>query len=262
MTSQTETDLTEPTDMVASMMMYARPQLVGAHDQFWQLIRQNLRTVGIDSPTQLSQDLDEFLVWNHPGLVLSQTCGMPYRTWLHDKVKLAGTPDYGLSDCPAGYYRSALVVRKDDPRQSIADFKQSTFAYNQTFSQSGYAAPYWHAKPHGFWFENKLHTEQHLESARTVAQSRADIASIDAVTWRLMSKYENSPKNLRVLEWTKPTPGLPLITGSANNAQDVFDAVEHAILQLEDGDRTLLGIKGLVHIPKDDYLAIPNPPAL
>ncbi len=260
MAPQTESDLTRPSELIASMMMYARPQLADAHHRFWQLIRKNLLTVGIDSPPALSQNLDEFDVWNHPGLVLSQTCGMPYRAWLHDKVELVGTPDYGLSDCPAGYYRSALVVRTNDPRQAITDFKDATFAYNQTYSQSGYAAPYWHIKSNGFWFQNRLHTEQHLESAHAVVQSRADIASIDAVTWRLMCAFEDFPKKLRVLDWTKPTPGLPLITSVANNKHDIFIAVEQAIIQLDINDRKLLGIEGLVHISKDDYLAVPNPP--
>ena len=175
--------------MIASLMMYLRPQLVDAHDRFWVLIRQNLADAGIDAPAQLSQDADEFHVWKHPQLALSQTCGMPYRLWLHDKVSLVGTPDYGLEECPPGYYRSALVVRKSDRRSDPTAFRDAVFAYNQTFSQSGYAAPYWHLRPHGFWFDNRLHTEQHLLSAKAVAEGRADIASLDGTSWRLMEKY-------------------------------------------------------------------------
>ncbi len=113
--------------MIASLIMYQRPQLVEAHSRFWQLIRNNLRDAGLDSPELLSQDAEEFMVWKHPDLVLSQTCGMPYRTWLHDSVELVGTPDYGLMGCPPGYYRSALVARRDDPREEIAEFRTSTF---------------------------------------------------------------------------------------------------------------------------------------
>jgi len=72
--------------------------------------------MGIDSPEKLSQDAEEFSVWRHPELVLSQTCGMPYRIWLHGHVELVGTPNFGIDNCPAGYYRSALVVRADDAR--------------------------------------------------------------------------------------------------------------------------------------------------
>lgn len=245
--------------MIANLMMYHRPELVGAHNRYWQLIRNGLRDAGIESPEELSQDADEFFVWKHPGLVLSQTCGMPYRMWLHDKVELVGTPDFGITGCPPGFYRSALIVRADDPRTSVSAFRNSSFAYNQTFSQSGYAAPFWHMKPLGFWFETRIHTEQHLESAKAVAEARADIASLDAVTWRNIERYEPFVTELRVLEWTTPTPGLPLITALGNDNIVIFEAVKQAIAELEEEDQARLGIRDIVQIPKENYLAIPNP---
>jgi len=245
--------------MIANLMMYQRPELVEAHAHFWALIHKNLSDAGMDSPETLSQDAEEFFVWKHPDLVLSQTCGMPYRTWLHDKVQLVGTPDYGLDSCPAGYYRSAIIVRADDPRTQVAAFKDALFAYNQTFSQSGFAAPYWHLKPKGLWFENRLHTEQHLKSARAVATGCADIASLDAVTWRNIETYESFACKLRVLEWTKPTPGLPLITALGNDADIILKAVTRAIVELDVQSRSQLGIKSVVKIPKEDYLKVRNP---
>ena len=248
--------------MIASLMMYRRPELDGEHDRFWALIRANLAAAGIGSPATLSQDLPEFDVWRDPELVLSQTCGMPYRLWLHDEVSLVGTPDYGLDGCPPGHYRSPFVVRRDDRRSALVDFRPARFAYNQTHSQSGYAAPYNHLLDHGWWFDDRLHTEQHLESARSVAEGRADIATLDAVSWRLMQHHEPFAANLRVLEWTEPTPGLPLITARGNDADAIFTATENAIAQLSDHDRDALGLVGLVRIPAEDYLAIPNPPGL
>ena len=247
--------------MIANLMMYQRPELVEAQNRYWQLIREGLQDVRIESPEALSQDAEEFFVWKHPELVLSQTCGMPYRTWLHDKVELVGTPDFGVKGCPPGYYRSALVVRANDPRTDVEAFQDATFAYNQTFSQSGYAAPYWHVKPLGFWFENRLHTDQHLQSAKAVAEGRADITSLDAVSWRNIEKYEPFAKKLRVLDWTTPTPGLPLITARGQNRVAIFTAVEQAIANLEESERFCLGIKGIVQSPRDTYLEVPNPPA-
>jgi ABC-type phosphate/phosphonate transport system substrate-binding protein len=247
-------------NMIASLMMYARPELRAAHTRFWTLIRARLALAGIDAPATLSQDMDEFEVWKHPQLVLSQTCGMPYRLWLHDLVKLVGTPDYGLAGCPPGYYRSAIVVRGDDRRDELDAFRDAVFAYNQTFSQSGYAAMWQHLKQHGFWFENSLHTEQHISSARAVCDGRADIAALDAVTWRLLQKYEDFSQELRVLDWTVPTPGLPLITGIGRNSNDVFDAFEAAISLLNADDRAMLGVQGIVKIPKEVYFQVGNPP--
>lgn len=245
--------------MIANLMMYARPELAEAHDRYWKLIRAALAGRGIDSPETLSQDTEEFGVWNAPDLVLSQTCGMPYRLWLHDKVTLIGTPDFGLEGCPPGHYRSAIVARADDPRKRPEEFAEAVFAFNQTFSQSGFAAPYNHLKPRGFWFENRVQSHGHLMSARAVANRTADIASLDAVSWRLMQTYEPFVQNLRVIEWTPPTPGLPYIAAAGADRQATFEAVAQAIASLSPQDAKALGLRGLVTIPRQAYLAVPNP---
>ncbi|MGB3244306.1 MAG: PhnD/SsuA/transferrin family substrate-binding protein [Sulfitobacter sp.] len=246
--------------MIASLMMYARPELEAAHRRYWALIRAELAARGIESPETLSNDVDGLTVWNDSDLVLSQTCGMPYRLWLKDKVTLVGTPDFGLEGCPPGYYRSAIVVRADDPRKTLADFAQALFAYNARYSQSGFASIYNTVSPLGFWFSDKVESGGHVASARMVAQGTADIAALDAVTWRLIRKYEAFSDKLRVLEWTVPTPGLPYIAAAEADRDATFAAIKQAIAQLAPSDRTALGIKDLIAIPEADYLAVGNPP--
>jgi ABC-type phosphate/phosphonate transport system substrate-binding protein len=246
--------------MIASLMMYLRPELEAAHWRYWAVIRRELARRGIDAPEALSNDADEFDVWNAPDLVLSQTCGMPYRKWLHDKVTLIGTPDFGIEGCPPGYYNSCIVVRADDAREDLRDYASARFTYNQTFSQSGYAAPYALIRPLGFWFANRSQSHGHFRSARAVADRHADIAALDVVSWRLIHKYEPFAAKLRVLARTDPTPGLPYIAGPNADAQTTFDAVSAAIAGLAAADREALGIKGLIAIPKEAYLAVPIPP--
>ena len=105
-----------------------------------------------------------------------------------------------------------------------------------------------------------MKTGQHQASARAVAEGKAEIASLDAVTWRLIQRYESFSENLRVLECTDPTPGLPLITALQNNPDDVFEAVSDSLKDLDNADKLLLGIKGIVRIPATDYLTVANPP--
>ncbi len=248
--------------MIASLMMYVRPETKGAHDRYWALIREELSKFGIDSPETLSQDAPAYDVWQSPDLVLSQTCGMPYRLHLQGKVALVGTPDYGMAMCSAGHYRSPFVVRSDDPRQTLSAFKDATFAFNQPHSQSGYAAPYAHAKGQGIWFEHLLQTGSHNSSAAAVAEGRADIAALDGMTWRLITEYDAFAKDLRVLEWTDPTPGLPLITSLDHDPDHMFTAVQTAITRLDPTDKTTLHLKSLVKISQADYLAVPNPPQI
>jgi len=245
--------------MIASLPMYQRPELVDAHNRYWALIRIHLSRAGIASPEALSQDAEEMSVWTAPGLVMSQTCGMPYRVRLHDRVALVGTPDYGVEGCPPGYYRSAIVVRKNDDRADLAAFEGAVFAYNDALSQSGYAAAYWHVTRHHPWFETCLQTGQHVDSARAVADGRADIASLDVVSWRLMREHDSWTRDLRVLEWTEPTPGLPYIARLGADVLAIFTAVRRAIADLPEGDRSRLGIRDVVSIPKAAYLAMPDP---
>jgi len=117
--------------------MYQRPELVAAHDRFWSLIRDGLLAAGIAAPERLSQAADENAVWADPSLVLSQTCGMPYRTRLRGRVALVGTPDFGVDGCGPGYYRSAIVVRAGDARRELKEYRDGVLAFNQTDSQSG-----------------------------------------------------------------------------------------------------------------------------
>lgn len=246
--------------MIASLPMYQRPQLGDAHRRYWNLIRVGLDAAGITSPQELSQEADEFTTWTDPTLVLSQTCGMPYRNTLHGRVNLIGTPDFGVQGCAPGFYRSALVVRTNDPRTTVEDFATAVFSYNQNHSQSGYSAAFHHVAKLGFWFERRFHSGQHVGSAKAVVNARADIAAIDAVTWRLIEQHESFAPQLRVIDWTEPRPGLPYITCMDADTSAVFGAVEQAIAQLTSKDREALSLRRLVAIPADTYLQVPNPP--
>ncbi|MEM9967559.1 MAG: PhnD/SsuA/transferrin family substrate-binding protein [Pseudomonadota bacterium] len=246
--------------MIASLMMYDRPELSAPHARYWALIRAALRARGIDAPVDLSNDVPELEVWRSPNLVFSQTCGMPYRLLLHDQVALVGTPDFGIAGCPPGYYNSVFVVREGDSRNNLSDFRNARFAYNQKLSHSGYAAAYTAAKEIGFWFQDRCETGGHRQSARAVASGEADMAAIDAVTWRLIVRYDPFSKGLRVLTRTAPTPGLPYITSNHLLSAQVFGAVQEAMRNLDPRDRHDLGLCGLVKIPMEAYLTVPNPP--
>ena len=56
-------------------------------------------------------------------------------------------------------------------------------------------------------------TGGHRASLETVAAGRADVASLDCVTYALHQR--SAPvlvQELRVLAWTEPAPGLPYVT--------------------------------------------------
>jgi ABC-type phosphate/phosphonate transport system substrate-binding protein len=248
--------------MIASLGMYDFGAAVAANDRLWALIRDELRERGIDAPDLLTRgDAAFWPAWGSPELLLSQTCGYPYRDRLHHRVAYVGTPDYGVEGCPPGYYRSVFVVRADDPRPALADFDGTRFAFNEALSQSGWAAPQIHAARLGLRLPAALQTGGHRRSALAVAEGRADIAALDAVTYRLMLDNDaDLSARVRVIAATEPTPGLPLITAKAGPAEALCLAVGKAIASLAPGDRNDLHLKGLIKIPTEAYLAVPNPP--
>ncbi|SLN63950.1 ABC transporter, phosphonate, periplasmic substrate-binding protein [Roseovarius litorisediminis] len=240
--------------MIASLPMYDRTETAAANDRLWQGIRTNLGY----GPQTLTRKGDVWDHWLSPDLLLSQTCGYPYRARLHGKATLVGTPVYDL-DCPPGHYFSVLVARADDPRSDPRDFADARFAYNEALSQSGWAAPQNFAAHHGFAFSNPLQTGGHRLSAMAVAEGRADIAGIDALTWKLICRHDSFARTLRVLTQTDPTPVLPYITAKGQDAGALYSAIEPAIAKLSTQDRKTLGLKGLIRIDPQEYLAIPNP---
>lgn len=246
--------------MIASLAMYDWPEVRAEHDRLWSLIREALEGEGIAAPQALTRDVPLWQVWESPDLLLAQTCGMPYRSRLHGRVTLVATPDYGLPGAPAGYYCSVLVTRADEPGEA-ADFIERTLAFNGQDSQSGWAAPQNHVARRGQRFTRTLHTGAHVDSARAVAEGRADIAAIDAVSWRLMTAHRPAvAERLRVICATDPTPGLPLIAALGRDPAPLARAVAAAIGALAPADRAALGLRGLARIPAEAYLAVPTPP--
>ena len=246
--------------MIASLGMYDRAEVRPANDRLWALIRDGMRAQGLMAPDALTRgDAAFWQAWQSPDLVLSQTCGYPYRARLHGKVTLIGTPDYGLEGCPPGYYHSVFVARADDPRTALADFNGAAYAFNDDLSQSGWAGPQVQAARLGLRLPPKLRTGGHLLSARAVAEGRADIAGIDVVTWEMIKRWEAISQGLKVVGQTDPVPGLPYIAAKGSNADLVFTIMARAIAELSQIDRATLRLHGLARFPVETYLAMPTP---
>ena len=248
--------------MIASLGMYDFGAAEAANDRLWALIRDGLRGRGIAAPEALTRGEHAYWdAWAAPDLLLSQTCGYPFRSRLHGTVTYVGTPDYGVEGCAPGQYRSVFVARADDPRRDVVEFGGAGFAYNEALSQSGWAAPQTHAAKLGLRLPPAMQTGGHRLSAQAVADGRADIAALDAVTFALMRDADPVAAKLRVVGMTDPTPGLPFITARARDPAPIFDAVSEAIAALAPPDRAALHLKGFVRLPVADYLAVPNPPS-
>ncbi len=204
-------------------------------------------------------DASLFAIWTDPHLVLAQCCGLPYVRALRGKVALIGAPDYGLPGCPPGFYRSAVIVRRDDPRETLDAYRGARLAYNDTGSQSGHAAMLHHIAPlarERHFFTAAIETGSHAASAALVAGSGADIAAIDMVSWRLIERFRAEAAELRVLLLTDPTPGLPFIARRDADVPGTRRAVASAIAALDEAARRDLGLIGFRPFEPQDYSVI------
>jgi ABC-type phosphate/phosphonate transport system substrate-binding protein len=246
--------------MIASLPMYDLPPFQAANDRLWAGIRDRMRAKNLPAPEALTRGAETLWPqWESPDLILSQTCGMPYRTRLHGHVTLIGTPDFGVEGCPPGYYRSVFIAHKDDPRQSLSAFSGSEMAYNEDVSQSGWAAPLNHAKAAHIALKPSLKTGGHMLSLQAVAEGRAPLASLDAVTFRLLQTFHPQAADIKVIGQTDPTPGLPLIAAKGANAPLLFTIIAEAIAAMPPEDKALTGLRGLIAIAAQDYLNVPTP---
>lgn len=243
--------------MIASLPMYATPQTAPANARLWARIRDALRNLSVTAPDQLTLVPGDLMThWRDPALVLSQTCGLPLRAALWDDVTLVGTPDYGLSDSPAGHYHSVIIARADDTRTQLSTYAKARFAFNEPMSQSGWAALALEA-PH-ILSGPLIRTGSHRASMMAVRAGLADFAAIDAVTWRLITAAGEGV-DCQVVHRTKPTPGLPFIAAKGQDPSLTFDAIKDAINAMSDADRCILGLHDIIAIPRAAY-DLPPPP--
>lgn len=241
---------------VAALGMYDWPEVRAETDQLWVAIRDGLRGLGLEAPDALDRNADLWSVWRDPALSLSQTCGLPFAAKLSGRVSLLGAPVYDLANCPRGTYRSEIVVRASDPAEGIEDLRGLRFGFNARTSQSGWACFATQIAEPGAFFRDLVETGSHRNSVLAVADERADVACVDAVSWRLAQRHEpEATGDLRVLARTEATPGLPFITSVRDELElsRMRLIIETAIETLPPAARDAIFLKGFAKMRESDY---------
>ncbi len=244
---------------IAALPMYDFPELRRETDRLWQAISTEMRKLGLDAPEDLSQPDDVWTLWRNPDMIFAQTCGLPYVEHLRNEVTLIGTPDYGVIEGKPGWYTSVVIKRKGDARKDLAEFRSATFTYSSKTSQSGCFAMMYSVLckiGEGRFFGNCIASGSHAVSVEALVDGRADIASIDAVTWQHLQNFLPAAASVEEFMTTPPTPGLPFITSNSHDGAALANAVGHAIQSLSDSDRKALGLLGFWHAQDEDYQII------
>jgi ABC-type phosphate/phosphonate transport system substrate-binding protein len=202
-------------------------------------------------------DLTAF--WLRDDVLLSQTCGYPLVHALANRVRLVGAPDFDVPGCENGAYRSVIVVGAHVAARSIEDCRDLRAAYNDDDSNSGMnlfrhaVAPFAHD---GRFFASATKTGAHLASLRAIAESRADIAAIDCVTFAFaQSHIPELTAGARVLGVTASASALPFIASMRAPQETIFDALSDALAS-DPALATRLRLKGVVRRAPADYAPI------
>ena len=221
--------------------MYDLPELTGATNAWWSGLADHMRREGlIDVPDMLHRPADLMAHWRSPALLFSQTCGYPLTHELRGAVQLVALPVYGCEGCTAdGFYSSVIVVPATSGIHSLNQCRNGRAVFNTPDSMSGLLA-FRHAvrmavptaDEAGAFFNSLTESGGHRRSLEAVAAGRADVATIDAVTFALLSR--NDPglvAGVRVVGRTRQVPGLPYITAARTSEaklQRLKAAVRHA----------------------------------
>ncbi|WP_419728717.1 phosphate/phosphite/phosphonate ABC transporter substrate-binding protein [Lichenicola sp.] len=247
--------------ILSSLPMYDLPELRPQTAALWQALAVALRAAGVAAPDELSSPDALAAHWRQPDLLLSQTCGYPLLS-LPEHVRVVATPAYTAPGCEGAWYRSALVVHRDNPAADLEALRGGVCALNNPDSNSGMnllratIAPLAGGRP---FFRDVVVTGGHAASLAAVGGGTADLAAIDCVTLALLQA--NRPAltaPMRVLGWTPAAPGLPLITaGDASLVEKLREAlaVVAADPALAAVRRALL-IDRFVVLPGDAYEVI------
>lgn len=234
--------------MIANLPMYDRPETAAVYDHLWAEMRARLGY----GPAALTHSLALWDEWQSPELVFGQTCSLPVRAGLRGKVSVVASPVHDLP-IPVGHYCSQYVVRREEARSDVSAFAGSPVAVNGFDSHSGFVALPDALRASAF------ETGSHAASALAIAEGRADIAAIDAVTWGMISRWEKCAEALRVIGTSASSPAPPYVTAVGNDVEALFAALEGAVAELSAAERVVIGVHGVVRLPEAAYLELPVP---
>jgi ABC-type phosphate/phosphonate transport system substrate-binding protein len=246
---------------IAALQAYDDEPVRWANDMLWQALRRRLTSRGVAAPEKLWRGGSYSEPWASPGLILSQTCGYPYATRLRGKVALIATPIYSVEGCDGPRYSSAIVIRVTDAATALTDLRGKTAAFNSRDSQSGWNAFRAAIAPlaqHGRFFGRAIETGSHHASLAAVIEGKADVCCADCVTWALFRRnHPGRAARLRVIAWSPPAPGLPLIA-SASLPAAMIDAIRAGVIDVSSSAETqeardALFIAGAEVLPASAY---------
>ena len=202
-----------PENLVISCGMYASTQtLVEAWEELFTSFFEALGLV--DLPFAI-QNETALALFHQPNFFLGHTCGYPFVRTLSETHETLCVPIFDVPGCDGIQYLSWFITHADNQGESLEDFRGQVVCINSHTSNSGMnvlrAAISPIARNRRF-FRKTLISGGHLKSIKLVASKKADLASIDAVTFdQLKRSGQFDPDSIRIIGQSEPCTGLPFV---------------------------------------------------
>ena len=243
--------------------MYDFPEVHTSTMEIVDALADSLSAIGLIAHNEVpnaSVHADLMRHWLGAGMLLSQSCGLPFIEELHTSVNVVGTPLWTDVSDDHGRYRTVIVVPESLGVTSIDQADGLRPVVNNTQSLSGWCSlgvALAEAKFDQNLVQPYLMSGGHATSLQMLQDGEADIASIDSATFRLLSRHRPAlVNNVRVIGYGPLVPATPIIVSKSSvvDTDEVFRVVSEVFgrseLQAALGD---IGISGFVRLTNSDY---------
>ena len=246
-----------------SLPMYDFPEVHTSTMEIVDALVTALSTIGLSAHTEVpnaSVHSDLMRHWLGAGMLLSQTCGLPFIEELHTSVNVVGTPLWTDVSDDRGRYRTVIVVPESLGITSIDQAVGLRAVVNNTQSLSGWCSlgiALANATNDSAVATPYVQSGGHAASLQMLQDGDADIASIDSATYRLLSRHRPAlVENVRVIGYGPAVPATPIIVSKSStvDADELYRVVSEVFgrseLQAALGN---IGICGFVRLANSDY---------
>jgi ABC-type phosphate/phosphonate transport system substrate-binding protein len=231
---------------IAALPMYDLPWLCDAHDRFWAALACRLRVTGVAGlPRRLVRGLTHREAWSHPGLLFGQACEYPVSKSFRGHLRILATPRYRAPGCNKSMYRSAIVVRAEDPAESLEALRNRRCLVNEPDSNSGMnllraaLAP---LSGGARFFRSVNFSGSHRRSIELLVGGGADVSAIDCVTLEHLRRAQPQLiSQVKVVDWTPTSPCLPFVM--SRRADETTVAAVRDALESVCGDPALAAVR-------------------
>ena len=230
--------------------MYPFAHLRDAYDHLWAAVSDRLD----GAPRHLARDVSLDDAWSSADLLVGQTCGWPLVQRLAGTVDVIGAFDMNVPFAQGGRYRSVLVAAKPLGIEQWRADPAAVVAQNGPESLSGWISLLW---AWGGEPAKVLTTGGHVLSMQAIAEGRAQVASIDAVSFQCV--IDSDPMlaaRMHVIGHGPLVPSLPLVMSTALAARrdEVRSAFAAAVADpAMAATCATLRIRGFVPFGLEDY---------